>query len=322
VSAPGKVLLCGEYAVLSGGVAVVAAAPRRAFARVSRALVDGSASTASGSPETGTIPPEALLAVRKAEAMAGAVQGHLALDTSALRAPDGRKLGLGSSAAGAVAAAAAVLAAAGRDVGGEARTDVLKCAMAGHEAVAPRGSGTDVASAVFGGFLRCRRRDGVLEARALSAPKGLHVSVVWTGRPARTSDLLDAVASLEERDAANHGTCMAELRAVSAGFADAWERADLAEIILLTDAFRDALERLGAAADAPILTAELRAASDLARAAGGAAKPSGAGGGDVAVAFFASPGGAREFERTCAKRHFRLLKGALGSAGVRSESPP
>jgi len=55
--------------------------------------------------------------------------------------------------------------------------------------------------------------------------------------------------------------------------------------------------QLGVAAQAPIVTDVFKRAADLAKELGGAAKPSGAGGGDIGVAMFATPETARLFAR-------------------------
>jgi len=92
-SAPGKLFLAGEYAVLAGGTAVVAAVDRRAVARfVPRA--------APSSP----LIAEAVKAVHQhCEVHAlPLVDGAPEVDSSALN-ENGRKLGLGSSAAATVA---------------------------------------------------------------------------------------------------------------------------------------------------------------------------------------------------------------------------
>ncbi|HEY2735509.1 MAG TPA: hypothetical protein VGI70_16045, partial [Polyangiales bacterium] len=85
VSAPGKLMVSGEYAVLNGATAIVAAVGRRAFARVDVGRV--------GEP-----PAEARAAFALAERQFGEPSGRpLSIDVSSLRA-EGAKLGLGSSA--------------------------------------------------------------------------------------------------------------------------------------------------------------------------------------------------------------------------------
>src|SRR6476620_3174116 len=103
VSAPGKMMLAGEYAVLAGAEAVVVAVDRRAYAQLAPgtqsdlAHQEATASRAAAERRLGHPSP-----------------GALEIDAAELR-QEGHKLGLGSSAAAAAAAAAVVHAAAGRD---------------------------------------------------------------------------------------------------------------------------------------------------------------------------------------------------------------
>ena len=59
VSAPGKVMVSGEYVVLDGAPAIVAAAPARAIVRLSPHATDGSPHPATGSPDAPSLPPDA-----------------------------------------------------------------------------------------------------------------------------------------------------------------------------------------------------------------------------------------------------------------------
>ena len=65
------------------------------------------------------------------------------------------------------------------------RRDILGWALDGHRAVAPEGSGADVAAATLGGVVRFRR-EAARDAAPVDWPEGLAIDVVWTGSPART----------------------------------------------------------------------------------------------------------------------------------------
>ncbi|MDH5492738.1 MAG: hypothetical protein OEY14_12365, partial [Myxococcales bacterium] len=94
-SAPGKLMLIGEYAVLEGAPCLVAAVGARAIARV----------RAQGEAANRARPmPEVEAARARAEAVWGPIPHALDVQVEALRRA-GRKLGLGSSAAAAAAAA-------------------------------------------------------------------------------------------------------------------------------------------------------------------------------------------------------------------------
>lgn len=320
-SAPGKLMISGEYAVLEGAVAVVAAVGARAYARWSAALVDGSPAGSSGSPQTSALPPEALLGKTLAEERVGVVSNDLTIDVSELR-KSGRKLGLGSSAAASAAVVGAVLASAGRDLNdAKNQREVLELALAGHKAVAPEGSGADVAAAALGGFVRYRLEGGVVaEAERVSFPADVMTRVVWTGIEARTSEFVRAVRAFEGRDAKAYASVRDELRAQAVRFADAISRGDAGEVVEAAGAYGRGMGALGQAAGIAIITPELQQVADLAAACGGSAKPSGAGGGDVAIAFFRGEAAAKSFDEACAKAGLDRLDLGLGAAGVRAEA--
>jgi phosphomevalonate kinase len=330
VSAPGKVMISGEYVVLDGAPAVVAAAGARAIVELRSRASGGGRDRSPGSPsrslDPASLPPEAVVARRCAERELGALDTTMTIDTRELRGEDGpegpRKLGLGSSAAAAAGAVAAIAAAHGRDISRpEIRAELLPIALEGHAAVAPEGSGADVAASMLGGFVRFRRdRERVLEAASIAWPEALRLALIWTGKPARTSDLVRSVKALEARDPSTYRRAIAPLHEAAGALLAAIERADVAAAIEAAGAHGDAMQLLGEAAGAPIVTEELAKAAAIARAVGGAAKPSGAGGGDVAIAFVGSARSLRDLEDACRGSDLTLLSLHLGDDGPRREA--
>lgn len=303
-SAPGKALLCGEYAVLEGAPAVVAAVDRRVSVEWSDAPHE--------------LPPEVEATLSLARTQWGSTPGHLRLDVSELHR-GGTKLGLGSSAAAAVAAAGAVFAAQGHELRDAAsRSAVFDCAFRGHAAVAPEGSGVDVAASAFGGFLRYAREGDAVDARALGAPPGLSIALVWTGHAARTSDLVAKVHELRQRSPRVYAERMGRLSELSTAFAAAFEDGDAPESVRAAGAYGEAMGALGESAGAPILESRLALASELAARFSGSAKPCGAGGGDVAIAFFREPAAAQSFELACSGEGLHPIDVAWGPEGVRA----
>jgi phosphomevalonate kinase len=323
-------MISGEYAVLEGAVAVVASAGARVYATLSvpaagvsttsPAVSDGSAAGIGGLPQRPPLPPEAVLARRLAEESFGAVQAELSIDASELR-KSGKKLGLGSSAAASAAAVGAVLAQHGQNLDDPAvQRRVLELALAGHKAIAPEGSGADVAAASLGGFVRFRLENGALaEAERMSFPSHVETRVVWTGKEARTSEFVRAVRAYEARDKQGYGRIRDQLKDEARRFADAISQGDSGEIIAAAAAYGKGMGELGLAAGVDIVTEELAQIAELARVHGGAAKPSGAGGGDVAIAFFQRASDAQAFDNACERAGLDRLDLGLGAAGVRRE---
>ncbi len=324
VVAPGKVLLGGEYTVLWGTPAVVLAVAAHARVR-SAPRSDRSPSPGDHSRQNAPLPPEVVLTRRYAEARLGPIGMSLHLDTSALY-QEGDKLGLGSSAAAAAATAAWVHAAHGRDPSDPAvRREVLQDALCGHASIAPRGSGADVAASVLGGLIRFERTGtgpGNVRATPISWPPGLHLRLVWTGRPARTSGMLRKVEAARASAAAPMRRAVQCLREAAEAQLRAFESSDPAGVLEATRAHHDAMAALGSAAGVPIVESRLATIARVAAEHGGAAKPSGAGGGDVAVAFFDTEASATQFCDAIRTEGFSSLELPPDTGGVRQEEAP
>jgi phosphomevalonate kinase len=307
VSAPGKLMVSGEYAVLEGAAAVVAAVDRRAIARV-RAQSDSIASA------------EARAAYRQVEQRLGSLGHEPTVDVSSLRS-QGFKLGLGSSAAAAAAAAGLAFAEHGRrDLGSTAtRSAIFDAALRGHREISPQGSGADVAAAVFGGFVQVRRDGEQVDVTPIAWPSGLRARVVWTGEEARTSEFLERVHSLALAQPERYRGLMSGLTSEAARFIAAMTTGDVSAVIATTTAYGRGMAALGHAANVPIVTEKLAQIAHLAETAGGAAKPSGAGGGDVALALFPDDKSDQHFDVLCQKCNFTVLLIELGAPGVRME---
>jgi phosphomevalonate kinase len=314
VSAPGKLMISGEYAVLAGAEAIVAAVDRRAHAQVRWA-------------DAPAAPAEARAAFAQVERALGALGFEPTVDVSQLRTQartaDGKdaKLGLGSSAAAAAAAAGLAFVEHGQEIASDAaRRKIFDAAWRGHMDVAPIGSGADVAASVYGGYLRFIRRGEEVQVSPLAWPSGLRVHVVWTGQEARTSTFLERVAELAQKEPAKHAERMQALKDEAARFVHAVASRDTQGILVSTDAYGRAMGALGDAAGISIVNDTLRKVAELAQRAGGAAKPSGAGGGDVAIALFADEASEERFRAVCEDCKFTLLLTELGAPGVRLEA--
>jgi phosphomevalonate kinase len=290
VVAPGKVFLVGEYAVLEGGAAVLAAVNRYAVAQYLPDLT----------PESAVIEESVKRAVASLGDLARALPAGSALVNTAAFRHRLAKLGLGSSAAAAVAAAGSVLAFAGIDVV-QKRDLLFSIADEGHRAAQNGlGSGADVAAAVHGGFLGfVRPHGGRPLMRPLDRPSSLELVVFWTGRSAHTPSLIQAARTFSQRSPAAYNQIMDEMRRTADRFVHAFVSDDAHGAIAQADAYGRTLEMLGSAAGMQIVTAPFAQAADLARQLGGTAKPSGGGGGDVGIALFRDTNAAVEFGRRC-----------------------
>lgn len=277
--APGKLMLAGEYAVLHGGPAWVMAVDR--VARVGVA--------------TDAHPPRSLPEVDATFAVAverGLLRGPtpgdaLGFDLAALQERDGRKLGLGSSAAGCVAALAWAMAREGHDVAAR-REDIARCARDGHRRAQGGGSGVDVLASAMGSVLAVQFPDGLDGApamRRVAWPDALRWTVLWSGTPARTWNMLAAVRALESSEPARHARLQGAIADAAGAFGAALDAGSTGDALAAVRRHLGAMESLGAHAGVPVVTDELRRLADAIEPLGAAVKPSGAGGGDVSLVF-------------------------------------
>ena len=167
-TAPGKIVLSGEYAVLWDAPAVCMAIDRRARVEVLPSE-DGQCHLV-----TPGFAGEERFRVLDAVTGGRRPARRIELDTSAFR-DEGRKIGIGSSAALTVALAAAL----GNTV------DVLAPVFEAHAHLqGGAGSGVDVAAAVHGGLFVYEK--ATRRVTPLAWPEGLHFRVIWTGISAST----------------------------------------------------------------------------------------------------------------------------------------
>ncbi len=297
VSAPGKLFLLGEYAVLEGAPALLTAVDRRvqvtiepshdARWRVSapnlgiRQLQLGSQGALPDSLDaTSRAKLRVFDAVRQAVLVRAAHTPEplaITIDSGAF-SRNGYKLGLGSSAAVAAALTLALARAAQLALD---RAALCRLAIQAHRnAQNGAGSGGDVATAVYGGLLHyVRDRQPV----ALTWPADLAGMVVITGTGASTTDLVGRVADYAARDEAGYRADIERL-AQLAGRARA-ALSDATGFMRLAAAYFDALIALDAHAQAGIVNTRHHALRELAARHGGVFKTAGAGGGDVGLAF-------------------------------------
>lgn len=273
--APGKAIVCGEYAVLTGAPAISIAVDRHVVAR----RVPGNIALEPTPFVTAAVKHVAAAL----ECPAGSFDpmlGELAIDSSALY-DQMNKIGLGSSAAVTAAVVGLAVADAGRELPRDRLFEIADAAHAEAQGVA--GSGIDVATSIHGGAIRFQREGGRPQVKPVRWPDGLRLSFVFAGESASTPQLVGKVKALAARDAALHGLLIDVLAQIASRFADALQAGDVAAAIKLVSAWQPALAELGRAADAQIVTPIFDQLAEVARAHGAASKPSGAGGGDLAV---------------------------------------
>lgn len=257
--APGKLVLSGAYAVLDGAPALVVAVDRFVYADAAR-------------------PAEFL--TEEVRAALGSTAAPW-FDASELRS-EGRKLGLGSSAAILVASLGALELARDPEVEVEAlRRRVFPIALAAHRRAQGGGSGVDVAASSFGGILLARPMGEDLAVERVALPAELRFWALASASPATTSDMIRRVRALATTDPSRCARLMGAQREASEAAASAALRGDARELLTALARQGAALKALGEGAGVPIVPPELVRLQTAANERGAALLPAGAGGGDV-----------------------------------------
>lgn len=284
-SAPGKIVLSGEYAVLDGACGVAMAVDRRARVKL-RASTKAYSEISSPSfcEEMGQcdirVTPPAWLRGSDDYAIVDAVLRQMSapllsnysmqLDTRAfIESATGEKLGVGSSAALCVALV----------LGLNGGADIAQVSHDTHRQFQQGlGSGIDIACSVRGGLMSYRMQGA--EVTSLTWPDELHYRVLWSGTAANTRH---KIAKLNSAAIDGDFASRQELIRAADRMAACWQSSRALDIL---GGYEEYLAALLAFDEDYALGIFAAGHDDLLRAARRAGlmyKPCGAGGGDVGI---------------------------------------
>ena len=295
-TAPGKLVVLGEYAVLAGAPALVLAVDRRCQADLGPSD-DDRCQLRIRAPES-----------RETSFPVGAASGVALVDlvTSALEADgplawragidssgffDGEtKLGIGSSAAVLTAWAAAWSVYAGTRRISHDLPSLEALIRLHREFQGGSGSGLDVAASLFGGAITYQLMpDSAPDVGSIQLPNSVGFTGVFTGCSASTSDFVAAFDDWRAERPAEANEQLRLLEQLSADGCAAAGENDADEFLTAVAAYGRGLEVLGESIGRAIVTVEHRDVFGIAERCGVVYKVSGAGGGDLGLAFSTDP---------------------------------
>lgn len=322
VKAPGKLYVAGEYAVVKSGYpAIVVAVNQFVTVSINKAKNHGTINSKQYEEvpivwqrrgdklviDNRDNPFEYILSAIKYTEMYAVEHGNkLKLYNlnvnSQLDAKDGKKYGLGSSAAVTVATVKALSAFYKLDL---TKEEIFKLASISHFKVQNNGSFGDIAASVYGGWIAYQAPDRdwlneMLDSQSLSDviamnwpdlhienldfPNELELLIGWTGKPASTPVLVDkiAVAQAKQHDKYNQfldasKKCVNKLiKGFKTGSTEVIKKQIMKNRLIL--------QKLADFSGVSIETRKLTNLCNIAIKHGAAAKTSGAGGGDCGIA--------------------------------------
>lgn len=318
-SAPGKVVLSGEYAVLDGAPAICMAVNRRARVTIANSDDKHHSVTAPGfSDAHGLFQVENGEPVWLADGDEFGLVGDvwrtanatvsrslsIVLDTREfMDAKSNVKLGVGSSAALTVALSAALCEVAATDA------DAADIAFAAHRQLQQGlGSGVDVACSSLGGLIEYSMGGG--RGSQMAWPEGLVFSLLWSGASANTG------AKLQQLGRSATQPSRAALSKASGRIANAWRNGSARSILDEYADYTAVLRDFSIDHELGIFDAGHAELVDAASAAGLVYKPCGAGGGDVGIILADNDADISTFVEQAKAGHFRALDMGIDDHGL------
>ncbi len=320
-SAPGKLYIAGEYAVLEPDHPAIIVALNQ-FIKIRLCKAENSGSIRSSQYGGLAVPwtrkngqlmiderenpfayiTEAMAITEKYLMELGKNLHFFDLEVlSELDNQEGKKYGLGSSGAVTVATIKALLDF--YEVVCSAET-IYKLAALAHLSIKSNGSFGDLAASTYGGWLAysCFDRDWVLAKQKewplkkllntpwpklmiqpLQPPERLHLLIGWTGIPASTTHLVDLVKEEQAKMNGFYTQFLAASKDCVNHMIQAFQKGDLDSIKNGIQANRKLLQKLSDKSGIQIETPALQMLCKIACKYNGSAKSSGAGGGDCGI---------------------------------------
>lgn len=308
VRVPGKLFVTGEYAVLFGAAAIITSVNRYANITISNSepgsifsssainldkmgfkIQSGKFKIADSDFETKLAFIDAAITVflkdfPEYESALNKVDVNI--DTSQFYTGNGAKLGFGSSAAVTVGFLQALnIFCRGSEF--DSPTLLNLAAEAHSIAQNKSGSGGDIAAAAYGKTIKFRKEEnGKFEVTSFLFPKNFEMLTIWSGISCSTSEYISSVMEYKKNNPLEFENLLAGFNKSATLLADSFADNSFQNFSEEIIVYYSLLEKLGEKAGINIISKEHKKIHNIVRSCGGVYKPSGAGGGDIGLAFF------------------------------------
>ncbi|MEC9374878.1 MAG: hypothetical protein VYA80_00745 [Pseudomonadota bacterium] len=338
-TAPGKLILFGEYAVLHGGPALATSVGVKAIAEIRPSMsnfdeiyIQNSNSlikfriTQDGNLDWHTEPSKDTLIFSSLFSLLHERNiwdipknsTRIVLDSRDFFTLDKKKnlqkLGLGSSAGICVALTGAIYKLI--DIKPEFETMI-----AAHQRFQKeKGSGIDVACSFNGGVISYSiDSQNSATVKELTWPKDLHVLPIWSGLSSSTTKLLARLYAFKNQNRYDYERYIEDLSAASSYSVSQWEIGKTDMILKAIKNFSKSLKSLDNVAKIGIWSDVHQSLEKIANKFGAIYKPSGSGGGDFGLAFTNDKSKLKRLSKAYIDEGFKLPKLELSVKGLQVE---
>lgn len=341
VKSPGKLILLGEYAVLEGAPALVSSVNRYCTVTI-KSLYNSTFQIRTNNlslPEIqftldgdGNVHFASEVNKRYAHKLrfvfsiliyiskiAGKIPGaQITIDTTPFyHKSTGYKFGLGSSSALTTSLIAALFEYLGKYFDAEY---IAELAYKVHHSVQDsKGSGIDIAASVHGGllsYIKDADDKTIGKFKPLFWPEDLHMATIWSGYSSSTHNYLTQLYKFKKENEAKYNNLMKLMAQVSAVGVEAFGNNEIDTFLNVVENYLEYERELGRSSKIEILSEIHEEIAAIVKKLGGAYKPSGAGGGDIGVAFTNSFDTLQKIEHEIKQSIFDLLDVDVSHEGV------